>query len=60
MLIVILQLLFLFIRKLRVLDVIFHTFNCCLLELIKIKSSLLYIIQYFKFRSADTSFEFKP
>ena len=41
MLIVILQFLFLFCRKLRVLDVIFHTFNCRLLELIKIKTQNL-------------------
>lgn len=32
------QFLFLFIRKLRVFDVIFHTFNCRLLELIKIQT----------------------
>ena len=38
MLIVILQFLFLFIRKLRVFNVIFHTFNCRLLELIKIRT----------------------
>lgn len=37
-LIVISHLPFLFSRKLRVLDVIFHTFNCRLLELIKIKT----------------------
>ena len=36
MLIVILQLLFLFIRKIGMFNVIFHTFNCRLLELIKI------------------------
>ena len=36
MLIVILQFLFLFIRKTKVFYVIFHTFNCRLLELIKI------------------------
>ena len=36
MLIVLFLFLFLFIRKLRVFDVIFHTFNCRLLELIKI------------------------
>ena len=38
MLIVVLQFLFLFCRKIRVLDVIFHTFNCRLLELIKIRT----------------------
>lgn len=38
MLIVILQLLFLFIRIIGVFDVIFHTFNCRLLELIKIQT----------------------
>ena len=36
MLIAIFQFLFLFIRKLRVFDVIFHTFNCRLLEFVKI------------------------
>lgn len=41
MLIVILQFLFLFIRIIGVFDVIFHTFNCRLLELIKIQT--LYI-----------------
>lgn len=38
MLIILFHLLFLFIRKIRVFDVIFHTFNCRLLELIKIKT----------------------
>ena len=38
MLIVILQLLFLFIRIIRVFDVILHTFNCRLLEFIKIRT----------------------
>ncbi len=41
MLIVILQFLFLFFRKLRVFDVIFHTFKCRLLELIKIRTQNL-------------------
>lgn len=38
MLVVLFQFLFLFSRKLRVFDVIFHTFNCHLLELIKIQT----------------------
>lgn len=41
MLIVILQLLFLFIRKIGMFNVIFHTFNCRLLELIKIRTQNL-------------------
>ena len=38
MLIILFHLLFLFIRIIRVFDVIFHTFNCRLLEFIKIRT----------------------